>query len=181
MASRLELQNTAVMAELYRRLLPEELVKANGVSRSLERGPMTTATTSALSEEERRTATEAVDRMTRVIDGTPGMKVDRALSDFKNGHWDVNADNVEAEFREVERRTFSDGVHWGRIIAFMAFSVSFAAYVSSRGISGGANSVFNWTTRVLNSNLSDYIQRENGWVRVSTVNSLGAVGHYHAI
>ena len=173
--SRLELQNTAVMEELYRIHLSEELVRANGLGSKLEREPATTAGAGVeLSEEERQTAADAAERITRVIARTPGIRVERTVRDYKseNGGWDVNADNVESEFREVERRTFSDGVHWGRVIAFLAFSVSFAAYVSSRGIHGGAYSVFNWTTRVLNDNLAEFIRRENGWVCDSIITIL---------
>nr|5TWA_A Chain A, Bcl-x homologous protein, BHP2 [Geodia cydonium]5TWA_B Chain B, Bcl-x homologous protein, BHP2 [Geodia cydonium] len=167
-SSRLYLQNTAVMEELYRRNLSEDLVRDNGLScggREYWREPASTvgAASDGLSEEERRTAADAAERMTAVIAGTPGIAVERNVRDFRRGGWDVTPDNVESEFREVERRTFSDGVHWGRVIAFLAFSMSFAAYVNSRGIDGGAYSVFNWTLRVLNDSLADFIQRENGW------------------
>ena len=178
--SRLHLQNTAVMEELYRRHLSEELVRANGLSsggRNYEREPASTAgaASDGLSEEERRTAADAAERMTAVIARTPGITVERNIRDFRSGGWDVNPDNMESEFREVERRTFSDGVHWGRVIAFLAFSVSFAAYVNSRGIDGGEYSVFNWTLRVLNDSLAEFIQRENGWVSDKTLFSPGRI------
>ena len=64
---------------------------------------------------------------------------------------------------KVQRRTFSGSVHWGRVIAFLAFSVSFAAYVASLGIRGGAESIFRWTNRVLNKNLADFMKKEKRW------------------
>jgi hypothetical protein len=117
-----------------------------------------------MTEQERRTASEAADRMSRVVASKPELAVSRSVEEFRSGGWEVTAENMEEEFGEVERRTFLDGIHWGRVIAFLAFSVSFAAYVSSRGISGGADSVFSWTTRVLDHDLSDFMSRENGWV-----------------
>jgi hypothetical protein len=116
-----------------------------------------------MTEQERRTASEAADRMSRVVASKPELAVSRSVEEFRSGGWEVTAENMEEEFGEVERRTFLDGIHWGRVIAFLAFSVSFAAYVSSRGISGGADSVFSWTTRVLDHDLSDFMSRENGW------------------
>ena len=153
----LEIQNQAVMAGLYRDLLPEGVVEANGL-------PPDHPATRGLSEEDKGMVELATERMKRVINNTPSITVERGIREFRDGQWEVNGDNIEDEFREVERRTFSDGVHWGRVIAFLAFSVSFAAYVSSRGISGGAGSVFAWTNQVLSTTLLDFMQRENGWV-----------------
>ena len=155
----LQLQNMAVTAELYRRLLPSDLQTRNRLQSD---GPATS--TVDLSEEEKRTVEAAAEKMERVIARTPRLAVAASVREFTAGGWEVTADNIEEEFMEVERRTFSDGVHWGRVIAFLAFSVSFAAYVASRGISGGTESVFAWTTRVLDSSLSDFMQRERGWV-----------------
>ena len=163
-----ELQNTEVMAALYDRLLPPE--GANGL-RKLVREP---ATTSSLSQEERQTAAEASEKMARVVVNTPGMAVDRSILDYKDSGWEVNEGNMEEEFKEVERRTFSDGVHWGRVIAFLSFSVSFSAYVASLGIRGGAESVFWWTNRVLDKNLADFMRKENGWVSGCVCVSVGA-------
>ena len=158
--SSLELQNRAVVANLYKSFLPKGVGDANGL-RSLVREP---AATSALSSEERQTVETATDQMTRVIHNTPTIAVEKGIREFKVAGWEVNGDNMEEEFREVERRTFADGIHWGRVIAFLAFSVSFAAYVSSRGISGGAQSVFEWTNQVLDGTLGEFMKKENGWV-----------------
>ena len=155
-ATGFEEQNRAVMAKLYASLLPRGVGEENG----LVREPATTA----LSVADTRTAEIAADKIAAVIRNTPSIAVERGVRDFKVAGWDVNADNVEDEFREVERRTFSDDVHWGRVIAFLAFSISFSAYVSSRGIKGGAHSVFGWTNRVLNKTLGDFMEEENGWV-----------------
>lgn len=150
----LEIQNTEVMSGLYKTLLPE------GVRESKE---VEHPTFGGLSEKERETVVQATDRLTTVINNTPNLAVEREVREFSVGRWEVNADNIEEEFHEVARSTFSDGINWGRVIAFLAFSVSFAAYVSSRGISGGAGSVLGWTSQVLNTTLFEFMQREGGW------------------
>ena len=165
--TRQQVQNMAVTAELYRVLLPEELHRANGLQR-LVREPA--ATRGELSEGERETVTSAADRIQRVMAVTPGIGVEESVREFRSSGWVVSGENMEEEFADVERRTFSDDVHWGRVMAFLAFSVSFAAYVSSRGISGGAESVFVWTTRVLDGSLAEFIEREGGWVSLCVYN-----------
>ena len=151
----LSLQNRAVTHGVFTALLPEGGVAAEGlIEHPAVRG---------LSEEERRTVEMAAERMTQVISSSPNITVEKTVRELKDSRWAVNGDNLHDEFREVERRTFSDGVHWGRVIAFLAFSVSFAAYVSSRGIKGGVGSVFAWTNQTLNETLVDFLQRE-GWV-----------------
>lgn len=164
-----QLQNSAVVLEVYHKLLPDDMARANGL-RTLVRDHSPAAATSgsstaaAMTEEVHRTAVEVADRVDRVVALTPGLAVDVSVGKFKSDGWDVTPENVESEFKAVERRVFSDGIHWGRIIAFLAFSVSFSAYVSSRGINGGAESIFAWTIKSLNNTLSEFIERENGWV-----------------
>lgn len=150
----LEIQNTEVMSGLYKALLPEGVREGKELEHLAFRG---------LSEKERETVELAADRLTTVINNTPNIAVAKGVQEFSVGRWEVNGDNMEEEFHEVERSTFSDGINWGRVIAFLAFSVSFAAYVSSRGISGGAGSVLGWTSQVLNTTLLEFMQRENGW------------------
>ena len=151
----LEIQNTEVTSGLYKALLPKGVRESKKVEHPAIRG---------LSDKERETVQQATDRLTKVINATPNITVDKSVREFSVGRWEVNADNMEEEFHDVERSTFSDGINWGRVIAFLAFSVSFAAYVSSRGISGGAGSVLGWTSQVLNTTLLEFIQREGGWV-----------------
>lgn len=152
----IQLQNRAVVASVYKSLLPNGVGDVNGLH-SLIREPVSSQMTS----DDRLVVETAAEKMTRVIHCSPNVAIEK---DFSG--WDVNGDNLEGEFREVEKRTFSDGVHWGRVIAFLAFSVSFAAYVSSRGISGGAQSVFEWTNQVFDGTLRDFLRKENGWVSV---------------
>ena len=155
-----ELQNTAVMAGFYSTLFPNGVGRENGINKLLRE----TVNITSLRDKERQTVAEATEKMTKVITNTPSIGIDKNIREYKGAGWDVNSDNMEDEFKEVERRTFCDGVHWGRVIAFMAFSVSFAAYVTSLGINGGAESVFRWTNNVLDKNLADFIKKENGWV-----------------
>lgn len=153
----LEIQNTEVASGLHEALLPEGVRESKKMEHPAIRG---------LSEKERETVRQATERLTKVINSTPNIAVEKNVREFSAGRWEVNADNMEEEFHGVERSTFSDGINWGRVIAFLAFSVSFAAYVSSRGIVGGAGSVLGWTSQVLNTTLLEFIQREGGWVSV---------------
>lgn len=153
----LEVQNGALLTGLYESLLPNGVGEANGL-KSLH------PALRGLKEEDKRTVELATEQMKRVIDTSPNISVEKDIQQFSIEQWEVNGDNMEEEFREVERRTFSDDINWGRIIAFLAFSISFASYVSSRGISGGAGSVFAWTNQALNTTLIEFIRKEDGWV-----------------
>lgn len=154
--SDLEVQNGAVLTGLYESLLPNGVKEAGGLK------PVHPALR-GLGEEDRRTVELATEQMKKVIK-SPHISVEKDIQQFSIEQWEVNGDNMEEEFREVERRTFSDDINWGRIIAFLAFSISFASYVSSRGISGGAGSVFAWTNQALNTTLIEFIRKEDGWV-----------------
>ena len=108
----------------------------------------------SLKEEDRRTVELATEQMKKVISNSPNISVEE---------WEGKGDNLEVDFREVERRMFSAYISWGRLITFLAFSISFASYVSSRGVSGGVGSVFAWTNQALNTTLIELIRREDGW------------------
>ena len=151
----LEVQNGAVLTELYKSLLPNGMGEANGLT--------FTTVHPALKEEDKLTVELATEQIRKVIHNPPGISVEKVFQQFVEQQWEVNGDNIEEEFLEIQRRTFSDSISWGRIISFLAFSVSFAAYVSSRDISGGAGSVFAWTKQALNTILLEFIRKENGW------------------
>ena len=90
-----------------------------------------------VSEEDARTAETAADRMIEIINTSPNLRVEAKVREFSEMGWTITSDNMHGEYREVARRTFEDGVNWGRVIAFLAFSVSFGAYVCGNGSNGG--------------------------------------------
>ena len=152
-------QNRLILAKLLGLLLPRGVEEESG---------LVEAAASTLSEADKRAAYQAAEKIAAIIRSTPSLSsVENLIHEFDVAGWVVTAENMQDNFREVERTVFCDGVNWGRIIAFLAFSVSFSAYVSSKGIKGGVQSVFGWTSRVLDRILSDFMSKKNGWVSIA--------------
>ena len=151
------LQTRAVTQKVFQELLPESGAGVDAVKHFEE---------PSMSEEDARIAKTAADRMVQIIKTTPKIQVETTVREFSESGWAITGDNMHGEYSEVARRTFTDGVNWGRVIAFLAFSVSFGAYVCGNGSNGGLASVFEWTNQVLNETLLSFFVRENGWVSV---------------
>ena len=156
------LQTRAVTQRVFRRLLPDSGVE---VVRHFQDPPPPVG----LCEKDAHVAERAAERMVEIINTTPSIQIEKTVKSFTESGWSVTSDSMHEEFSEVARTTFADGVNWGRVIAFVAFSVSFGAYVCVSGNSGSVVSVFGWTNQVLNESLSGFFVREDGWVSVACV------------
>ena len=60
---------------------------------------------------------------------------------------------------------FSDGIiNWGRVVALLAFSGSVAAQCVEKEMPFLVDSVIDWTTTYISTNLASWIHDNGGWV-----------------
>lgn len=88
------------------------------------------------------------------------------VRDFRHHHWNIDPTNMQSEFYRVVDATFEHKVTWGLVISFLRFSVAFAVYVHSCGMSQAVESIEAWTVEVIQEKLGAYFTEENGWVSV---------------
>lgn len=86
------------------------------------------------------------------------------LEDYRNQRWDLYEGNMNSEFNKVTYELFSESVNWGRVIAFIGFSVSFTKYLVEQDVRTPAESVMEWTRLVIEEDLARYFISNGGWV-----------------
>lgn len=59
---------------------------------------------------------------------------------------------------------FSDGINWGRIVAFLAFCQHLCTYSRRNGLNFAVESVPPWAAMFVDSQLKDWILAQGGWV-----------------
>lgn len=114
-------------------------------------------------EKDGRVIRDASDKVREIVCSSAEISVARNVESFERRHWAVTQADLYADFHRVADTNFSDGVNWGRIVAFLAFAVSFAVYAEQRGC-GAAQSIEAWTCQVVETKLADFYIKSNGWV-----------------
>ncbi|KAL1006437.1 hypothetical protein UPYG_G00072400 [Umbra pygmaea] len=70
---------------------------------------------------------------------------------------------ARARFTGVIDELFSDGVNWGRIVAFLEFGGTMCVECVNREMTPQVNNIVNWMTEYLNGPLQNWIQDNGGW------------------
>ena len=78
---------------------------------------------------------------------------------------DASPTNVQPRVVQIFHEIFSDGITWGRIIAFLAFMKHFSADCEKRQLHGAVESICEWSVDLISANLEQWIQQEGGWVK----------------
>ena len=59
---------------------------------------------------------------------------------------------------------FSDGINWGRIVAFLAFCQHLCMYSKRNGLHFAIESIPPWAAMFVESELKEWILSQGGWV-----------------
>lgn len=78
---------------------------------------------------------------------------------------DASPTNVQPRVVQIFHEIFSDGITWGRIIAFLGFMKHFAADCEKRQLYGAVDSISEWSVDLISTNLELWIHQEGGWVK----------------
>ncbi len=75
----------------------------------------------------------------------------------------LNEENLQETYDTIVREIFSDGVHWGRILAFVVFSGSAAVFCAEHGMRSRVRDIVNWTEAAFHRQLWQWILERGGW------------------
>lgn len=114
--------------------------------------------------EDARTVRKLVHYLVEFIKETE--QVPSNLDTFVEQKWSLDASNMHMEFSRVAYETFKEQIHWGRVIMFLGFAVSFAVYLENGAVVGSAESVLEWTCQVIEEDLGQFFTSQQGWVSV---------------
>lgn len=137
------------------------LLREGGVRRDTQQ--LFEADLTCWGERDGRVIRDASDKVREIVCTSAEFTVARNVESFERQHWAVTQADLYADFHRVAESSFSDEVNWGRIVAFLAFAVSFAVYTERRGC-GAAQSIAAWTCQVVEIRLADFFIKNNGWV-----------------
>jgi len=73
--------------------------------------------------------------------------------------------NVHGTFVAVVHELFMDGVNWGRIVALVSFGGSVAVECVKKEMPLLVDQVLEWITSFIDTQLSQWIAANGGWVR----------------
>ena len=113
--------------------------------------------------EELELVEKAADRVRQLIKD-PNQPKPPSLADLASQRWIIHAGNVHSEYTHVAQQLFSDGVNWGRVIAFLGFSATYCLYAIQQGVQESiVESVTAWAVLFLEQELRDWF-RQHSWV-----------------
>ena len=69
-------------------------------------------------------------------------------------------------FIAVARELFVDGINWGRIVALFAFGGAIAIECVEKDMGHLVDSIYDWVSTYLQSNLDQWISSQGGWVGI---------------
>nr|QHX41455.1 Bcl-2-like protein [Halisarca dujardinii]QIZ30870.1 Bcl-2-like protein [Halisarca dujardinii] len=75
--------------------------------------------------------------------------------------------NARTRYNLTVQQLFHDGVTWGRVVLFCAFSVGYLVHVVRRDMAHLSDSVIKWTVGVFKSKLDPWIEQSGGWENFS--------------
>lgn len=76
---------------------------------------------------------------------------------------------AQRKFTAVAEELFSDGVNWGRIVAFFEFGGTMCVESVSRQMVPQVDLIAHWMTEYLDGPLHNWIEENGGWVSVGLV------------
>lgn len=72
-------------------------------------------------------------------------------------------DNLKVTYETVITEIFSDGINWGRVVAFLVFSGNLAVYCAQHGMESRVDEVIVWTETEMQTRLQRWIEERGGW------------------
>jgi hypothetical protein len=76
---------------------------------------------------------------------------------------DIQHANAKTKYNLTVQQLFHDGITWGRVTLFYAFSVGFLVHVLQRDMGHLVNSVLTWSQGIFRSKLNPWIEQSGGW------------------
>ncbi|XP_010897651.2 apoptosis regulator Bcl-2a [Esox lucius] len=80
-----------------------------------------------------------------------------------SGQLHITPSTAHGRFTAVIDELFSDGVNWGRIVAFLEFGGTMCVESVNREMTPQVNNIVHWMTEYLNGPLQNWIQENGGW------------------
>ena len=75
----------------------------------------------------------------------------------------LNDENLQETYDTVVGEIFAEGVHWGRILAFVVFSGSAAVFCAEHNMRSRVRDIVNWTEAEFQRQLWQWIIEKGGW------------------
>lgn len=76
----------------------------------------------------------------------------------------INDSNLKQTYNTVLTELFREGVHWGKIIAFLVFSSHLAIYCAQNNMEDRVKEVVEWSELEMQTRIHDWVQERGGWV-----------------
>ncbi|XP_023682525.1 apoptosis regulator Bcl-2a [Paramormyrops kingsleyae] len=95
-----------------------------------------------------------------------GDEIERMFQrDFSEMHEElhITPSTAQRRFTAVIEELFSDGVNWGRIVAFLEFGGTMCVESVNREMTSQVDNIAHWMTEYLNGPLHNWIQENGGW------------------
>lgn len=75
----------------------------------------------------------------------------------------LTSQHLKVTYDTIVGEIFRGGVNWGRIVAFIVFSGSFAVHCAEHGMEARVKDVINWTEEHMDASVRDWILEKGGW------------------
>lgn len=105
---------------------------------------------------------EAATLLQRLTEAFPDANIESMTQQCER--LDIHHANAGSKYNLTVQHLFGDGITWGRVTLFYAFSIGFALHVADRQMDELVNSVMTWSMQVLQNKLNPWIHANGGWV-----------------
>ena len=75
----------------------------------------------------------------------------------------VNDKNLKVTYNTVLSELFRDGVHWGKIVAFLVFSSHIAVYSAQHNMENRVEDIVEWSELEMQTRIHDWVMDRGGW------------------
>ena len=111
---------------------------------------------------EKKQVEEAASLLQRLTEAFPDANIENMTQQCER--LDIHHANAGRKYNLTVHHLFGDGITWGRVTLFYAFSIGFALHVADRQMDELVNSVMTWSIQVMHSKLNPWIHANGGWV-----------------
>lgn len=88
---------------------------------------------------------------------------------------EITPDTAYQTFRTIVTEIFADGVNWGRVVALFGFGGKLSVKCVQQNMPQLVNSIVDWVSDYVDTNLKSWIAANNGWVSVLCLLSLASL------
>ena len=75
----------------------------------------------------------------------------------------IDRNNLRITYNTIVTEIFSDGVHWGRIVAFLVFSGHLAIHCARNDLEEYVPDVVSWVESEMRLRIHQWVQSQGGW------------------